>query len=207
MILAAFLAATAFSSANDYSPLVPGTKWTYENDSSLQFVEEIGQPVDIGKNQTAFPKVRKIAGKSGGAELYRTEGDTLFLVGGIDNSVKPPASPITLLNEPQPVLRVAEGKAQWKYVGELTTGMGPILVRVQGDSHKGPRKNVLGRDVDTLIVHVESQIGNDRGRVVIKTDAIYGKGIGLVELNEATKAQGETVKKVLKLVKFEPPQG
>ena len=201
------IAAAAFlsSSVQDYYPMEAGTRWTFEDGNGLQLVEEIGEAVDIGKGQMAIPKVRKVSGRSGSAELYRVDGDTLRLVGFLEKAS--PQDTVTLLKEPQPILRVADGKAEWQYVGEIPTGLGPVLVQVRGDSKKGPKRRVLDREVETLLVHVSSRIGNDRSRVEVKSDAVYAKGIGLVEMNEVTKAEGQTVKKMLKLVKFETQQG
>jgi hypothetical protein len=198
-------AAVLLSPVQDYCPMEAGTRWTFEDGNGLQLVEEIGEAVDIGKGQMAIPKVRKVSGRSGSAELYRVDGDTLRLVGFLEKAS--PQDTVTLLKEAQSILRVADGKAEWQYVGEIPTGLGPVLVQVHGESKKGPKRKVLDREVETLLVHVSSRIGNDRSRVEVKSDAVYAKGIGLVEMNEVTKAEGQTVKKMLKLVKFEKQQG
>jgi len=208
MILSVVIAAAALASQlEDFCPMVPGTRWTYEDANGLQVVDEIGKPVDIGKGQTAIPKTTSISGRSPGAELYRVDNDTLLLVGYIDKNARPPAPGLNLLPEPQPIVRLSNAKADWQYLGEVPTGLGPVLLQVRGYSNKGPKKKVLDREVETMAVQVISRIGNDAQRVEIRQDVIYGKGIGMVEMTEATKAQGQTVKKMLKLVKFEPPQG
>jgi hypothetical protein len=206
MILTALVAAILMSSSvEDYFPLVPGTRWTYQDDDGREMTQEIGQPIDIGKGIMATPRTTSAAGESGNAELYRTDGDNLLLVGFYDKRSK--LSPLTLINPTQIVFRAGSSKVEWKYTSELPTGLGPVLVQVHGDSTKGPRRKVVDRDVETLIVHVVSQIGNEKPGVEVRQDVVYGKGIGMIEVTETRKAQGETVKKVLKLVKFEPSQG
>jgi len=206
MILTALLAASAFASTiEDFSPMIPGTKWTYEDGNGLQLVEQLREPIDIGKGVMAYPKSSSASRNASAAELYRIQDNTLEMVGYLDKSKK--ESPINLFSPPQPVLRVASGKAEWQYSTELPTTQGPVLQLVHADSNHGPKRKILDREVETLIVHVFSQIGNDKEGVQIRQDAVYGKGIGLVEMTEATKAGGRTVKRVLKLVKFEPPQG
>lgn len=209
MFLIVFAAATALATpVEDFYPLVPGTRLTYEDANGLQMVDEIGKPVDIGKEVMATPKTSSVSGRSSGSELYRIDGDTLLLVGYIDKTARPPAPELNVLSQPQPILRVAKtGKAEWQHLGEISTGLGPVLLRVRGDSSRGPKRKILDREVETLNVHVVSIIGNDAQAVEVRQDVVYGKGIGMVEMTEATKAAGKTVKKVLKLVKFEPPEG
>jgi len=205
MILPALFAATLLTSQiDDFFPLNPGTKWTYEDGSGLQMSEEVGEPIDIGKGVMAFPKYSSTTRNRTAAALYRTEENSAELVGFIDKSRK---EPLSLFAPPQPILRVASGRADWQFSTEIPSSQGPVLQLVKGDSNKGSKRKVLDREVDTLVVHVFTQIGNDLNGVRIQQDAIYGKGIGLIEMTEATKAQGQTVKKVLKLVKFESAQG
>lgn len=206
MILSALIfAATIASPIEDYCPMAPGTKWTYEDANGIQMVDEVGEPVDIGKHQTAIPKTSSVSGRSSGAELYQIQEDTLYLVGFIDKSKSKPE--MNILAQAQPILRAGNGRSEWQYAGEMPTGLGPVLLQVRGDSNKGPKRKLLNREVETLVVHVVSRIGNDKQAVEVRQDVVYGKGIGMIQMSEATKAQGQTVKKMLKLVKFEPPQG
>jgi len=201
MILIALAAACAAASPiDDYFPLIPGTRLTYVDGNGLQMVEEVGKPVELPRNETATPKSFSVSGRSSGSELFRNENDTAYYVGYSDGKGKH-------LSEPQPRLRVGSGKMEWQYVSDVPSELGPVSCRVRGDSSKGPRRKVLDREIETLIVHVTSQLGSDAQRVEVRDDVIYGKGIGMIEMTEATKAQGQTVKKVLKLVKFEPPEG
>jgi len=205
MILSALVVAAALTSpVEDYFPLTPGTKWTYEDANGLQTIDEVGKPMDVGKGVMATPKLSTTSGHSAGSELYRVDADMIILVGHFNAAAR---QPLTLMDLPQPVLKVDNGKAEWQYQGELATSLGPVLLQVNGDSSKGPKRKILDSEVDTLNVHVVSRIGNDAQRIEVRDDAVYGKGIGLCELTEVTKAQGQTVKKVLKLVKFEPHQG
>jgi hypothetical protein len=80
-------------------------------------------------------------------------------------------------------------------------------VTVVGTAKPGSKRSWDGHDVDTIQVHVEAKVGEGKGGYDVRQDMVYGKGIGLLETTEATKIQGKTVKKVLKLIKFEPPQG
>src|SRR5690349_5793883 len=123
MILTAILATLVLAApVQDYFPLTPGTKWTYEDENGLQMMEEVGKPMDRGNNRTATPISQSAAGPSLGAHLYGVDGDSVLLYGTIDTSQ--PKKDIAFLREPEPVLRVTATKADWQYVGELPTGAG-----------------------------------------------------------------------------------
>ncbi|HVT13373.1 MAG TPA: hypothetical protein VHE55_13990 [Fimbriimonadaceae bacterium] len=207
MILTAMIAAVALTSpVEDYFPLAEGTKWTYQDENGLQLIQQAGKQIDIGKGKMATPVSQSASGQSLGSNLYAIDGDTAFLYGMIDPGKA--QKDMNLLREPEPVLKVAEGKAEWQYIGELATGAGPVLVQIHSDSNKGPKRKIFDHEVETIVVHAFTRYGNDpKVGVEVRQDMIYAKGIGMVETTEATKAQGKTVKKMLKLVKFEPPQG
>ena len=205
MILTLLIAAsTMVQPVDDFFPLVPGIKWTYEDGNGVQLIEEVGEPIDLGKGRMVTPKTDSISGRDLGTALFHSEGDTVYLIGSIDLKAKKPEP--NLLGESQPVLKMGSGKAEWTYLGSVPTSNGPSSLHVQGNSSKGPRRKFLDRDVDTLNVHVVSKFGNS-GQAIETQDAVYAKGLGLVEMINVTKAMGQSVKKVLKLVKFEPPQG
>ncbi len=206
MITCAIIAFTlAASPVEDYFPLIPGTKWTYEDANGLQMVQEVGQPIEIGKGQSVTPIVMSSGGRTFGSNLYGLDGDTMKLFGVINGEAKAQANMFKL---PEPILRVGSTKMEWQYLGELPTEQGPVLVQVRADSNKGPRRAVLGREAESITVHAFIRYGNEAANgVEVHQAMVYAKGIGMIETTEATKALGQTVKKVLKLVKFEPPQG
>jgi len=205
MILTAIAVFAAMSSpVDDFFPMVPGTKWTYEDGNGLESVDKVGTPVDIGKGAMATPIESDSSGESSGSLLYRIVGDTLMLVGYISKSTNPP---LTVMDQPRPVMKVDSGKANWQYVGDLPTSLGPVSMHQEGETtHVGKRK-ILDREVDAIKVHVTSKIGDGTQVVQIVDDAVYGKGIGLIEMMTTRKANGQSVKVMKKLVKFEPPQG
>lgn len=216
MILATLLAVAAFSSAaEDFYPMAPGAKWTYEDQDGHVIVDQLGAAISIDE-VPAFPMTRSIDGRAATPSLYRFEGDSLMLVGTVqkvkarvegfkDEQWKTEIVPI----KPSQVIFKAggTGKSQWKYVNEVTTSLGPVLQQSQGDSSRGPKRKFDGRDVDTLVVHVYSRVGNEKNGIDIRDDVVYGKGIGMLEWSRVQKAEGDSVKTVQKLVKYEPPQG
>jgi hypothetical protein len=205
MILATLVGfAVSISPVGDYFPLVPGTKWTYEDADGRQLVQEVGRPVDIGHDQTATPIKKSASGRDLGTDVMRIDGDTVQLVGYIDKTKDPQ---LNLFPDPQPLLRISSGKAEWRYTDQVFTENGPMPVQIVCDSNKGPKRKVLDRDVETVVAHSILRFGIGRSAREVRRDMVYGKGIGMVEATEATKIEGKTVKKMLKLVKFEPAEG
>jgi hypothetical protein len=205
MILATLLAITAFApaSAAEFFPLAPGTRWTYQDENGVESVDEAGDDFELNKKLTGTPVTTTTAGRNGGVMFYRLDADSLQLL-GYANTLTDKSQ--TVLGEPQPIFRIGAPKSDWKYIGEVSTQMGPVLLQATGNSTRGGRMKVLSQDVETLRTHIVTRIGNDKNGVEITQDVVYGKGIGMAEMMTATKAQGKTVKSVLKLVKFEPPK-
>lgn len=204
MVITALLAAAAIASpAEEFFPLNVGARWTYEDQEGRQLVQTIEAPMDLENGTSAIPRVSSAGGRKMGTELFRIDGDTVQLVGFVDSSKKPP---INLFPDPQPILRITSGKAEWTYTDQVFGENGPIAVQIKSDSNRGPKRKVLDREVETVVVHTLIKYGNGARSLEVRRNMVYGKGIGMVETNEATKIQGKTVKKVLKLIKFEPGQ-
>jgi hypothetical protein len=204
MVVATLLGLSMLSPVGDYFPLVPGTKWTYEDADGRQLVQVAGEPVDIGHDLTGTPIKKSASGRNFGIDVMRIDGDTVQLVGSIDKSKE---TPLDVFPDPQPLLRISNGKCEWRYTDQIFTENGPIGVQIVCDSNKGPKRKVLDREVETVTAHSVLRFGSGQFAREVRRDMIYGKGIGMVETTEATKIQGKTVKKVLKLVKFEPAEG
>lgn len=203
MILTAVaLAVILAGPADDYFPLKPGTKWTYEDENGVRSVDEAQKPLALTGKLTATPVTTTVAGRDSGAMFYLTDPNVLYLVGFGPNAVD--VKNVTLLTQPQPIFHVGAPKATWTFDGEMPGPMGPVLIRIKGSSESGKKLTVLGKEVETLSLHTHSRIGNDKRPVEIDQDATYGKGIGLIELKTVTKASGKTASKSLKLIKFEP---
>lgn len=202
ILLAVALQATPVA---DYFPMKPGTKWTYEDQDGAQMLEEVEPVMDLGNGKQAVPKTQTASGHYLGTTLYRIEGDTVQVVGYVDKTKT--EGNLNVLTVPHAVLRVLAGKAEWSYVDQVFSVNGPVAIKVQGTSRPGSKRKWNEQEVDTIQVHVDSHVGEGKGGYDVRQDMVYGKGIGLLETTEATKIQGKTVKKVLKLLKFEPPKG
>lgn len=204
MLLSAVLAVTMLSQApavEDYFPLKTGMKWTYEDQDGRQLIQEVGEPIELDGGSTVLPRNKTVGGRNLGAELFRTDGESVMLIGFYNSTKKPP---VDLLGSPQTILRVGNPRAEWSYTDQTFGANGPIAVQVKSNSNKGGARKFQDESVETVIVHTTIRYGGKNG-FEQRQDMVFGKGVGLLEANEATKIQGKTVKKVLKLIKFEQP--
>src|SRR5579871_705817 len=156
MVFAACLALAFSGTIVDYFPLAAGTKWTYEDPNGAQNEVVVGETIDLGKGKSAIEETSTATGRT--ASLFQIGGDTAYVVGTLDTMDKK-SSP-NLLGEPHPILKIGASKATWTYLGELATGLGPVALTVKGESSPGPRRKVLGHEIETYDVHVISRIGS-----------------------------------------------
>ncbi len=203
MSLAVLVAAVFFVPVDDYFPLQAGTRWTYEDESKALSVDTAHKPIDLGDGKTAVPIETTMGGRPAGIVLYQNLIGTVCIV-GFQNKLGAKAD---LLESSRPVLMVKEGKATWDYYGQVPSPLGPIPLNIKGSSQPGPKKTLLGMTVDTVSVEMISRVGVGSDAYEIRQSVLYGKGIGMIEMAEATKAGRNSVKRTLRLVKFEPSQG
>ena len=184
--------------AGDYFPLIPGTKWTYREESAFMlgdYIDEVKESVEIG-GQKCFAVETSLEKKLLETVYYSEVGDTIFIV------AYDPKKP---LEAPRPLFKAGTSKTKWEYTG-FTPFMGqPIPIRVKGESiPKGIRK-VLDREAECIEVRLEAQLGTDKEKFMIsKQTAIYAKGIGLVEMQEKATVARNTEERKLRLVEFTP---
>lgn len=197
ILLAALLAAR--SPAEAYFPLMEGAKWTYKSEAgglAATQIDVAGKPVEVG-GSPATPIVTTVNGRTVGTSYYRVEGDTVFLV------AEDPKKPLA---DPQPVLRVSEGKATWTFSGPTSLMGAAASLDLKGESfHRGER-TVLDAKRTVLDVKLEMRIStNEALNIVGKQLSTYAKGVGLIELHSEQTVGKTKSKSSLRLVKFEPP--
>lgn len=196
--LAVSLYSPSTAGAADYFPLVPGTKWTYREESAFMpgdYIDEVKEPVEIG-GQKCYPVETRLDKKILETVYYAEAGDTLFIV------AYDPKKP---LEAPRPLFKAGPTKLKWEYTGTTPFMNQPIPIRVKGESvSKGIRK-VLDREVECLEVRLDAQLGTEKEKFLIsKQTAIYAKGIGLVEMQEKATVARNTEERKLRLVEFTP---
>ena len=198
LCLAVSLLSPSDAGAGEYFPLVPGTKWTYREESAFMpgdYIDEVKEPVEIG-GQKCFPVETRLDKKVLETVYYAESGDTIFIV------AYDPKKP---LESPRPLFKAGASKMKWDYTGTTPFMSNPIPIRVKGESvSKGIRK-VLDREAECIEVRLEAQLGTEKEKFLIsKQTAIYAKGIGLVEMQEKATVARNTEERKLRLVEFTP---
>lgn len=183
----------------DYFPLVPGTRWTYEERSgriAATSRDEVLEPVDVG-GRPAFPIRTTVEGRVVDTRYYRIEGDQVVIVA---------FDPKAPLEVPQPVLRVGSGRTQWAFAGRIPFMGGPVPLELSGTSVPRGRRKVLGEDREVIEVSIDANFENDANtRLISRQTAIYAKGVGLVEMTERRTISRTTTETRYRLIRFEPP--
>jgi hypothetical protein len=199
MILAALAATLLSASASEaaaFFPLVPGTKWHYEEigGGARIYVDEVGAAVEVD-GRPAFPVVSS-QGAQKESVFYRVESDSVNIVAYEQKDPLP---------SPRPVLKVGSGRTRWTYVGETPLFRSPVVLRMTGESNRRGTREVLGQRVDVLEVKLDAKMEADAGTTIeVVQVAIYGRGIGLIEMTETGKVGANSSRRTLKLIKFEP---
>lgn len=203
MITLLIAATLASSTAAEFFPLAPGTRWHYEERvarMATMHVDEVLAPVEI-EGRTATPIASSLNGHVYETLYYRVEGDTVFLVA---------YEPKKLLEMPIPILKVGSGRLKWEYVGQTELANEPANLSMKCESSpKGERTvlDLVGRR-ETIELKVDAAVGGSAATgIQNKQTAVYAKGIGLVEMHGEGKVGPTTTKFERKLVKFEPGKG
>lgn len=197
MITLLLAVAIAAPSAADYFPLVPGTKWHYEERVGRGVtihLDEVLEPVEVGGHM-ATPIASSLNGHVYDTVYYRIVDDTVMLVAY--DAKKP-------LELPVPILKVGDGRVKWEHVGETELANEPAALSMKCESAPKGEREVLGRRVPVVELKVDASVGgSDMTGIRNRQTAIYGKGIGLIEIKGEGTVGPRTTKFERKLVKME----
>lgn len=187
------------SLAAEFFPLVPGTKWVYQEEGRFlanTYVDEVLEPVEI-KGERAYPIAQSREGKVIDTTYYRVFGEGVYIVAyKADQPLDPPRL----------VLKVGERRETWEYVGLTPFLNDPIPLKMKGESNLKGRRKVLGRDLECVEVKFEAQQGRTTADLVVsRQTCLYAKGIGLVEMTGKTTIDRSTETLKLKLLEYKPP--
>ncbi|MBI1756265.1 MAG: hypothetical protein HYR64_04060 [Fimbriimonas ginsengisoli] len=186
---------------NPFFPLVEGTRLVYDDTvrPGAWVTNEVGKSETV-RGKPASPIRSTSQGQDLGAVFYRTEGDSVLIVGH---------GAATPYPQPWPLFRLPEGKreATWSYEGDMPVFGEPMAMQLSGKAVLGGRRKVLDRDVDVLLVEID--ITASSGEVVVKNhqSCMYAREIGLVEMKEVARVAGQPREHTIKLVRIETPGG
>jgi len=175
----------------DFFPLVPGSKYVYQ-ESGSRSEDIVGEPIDI--NGTMAYPVKTMIGKQVVSETYYAVDAQAARIVAF-NPKKP-------LPSPQPVFQISPRNWTWEgstyWLGE------PAPVVIKGSSSLKGKKKVLDQDVEILEVKSDARIGGDKGPAILVTQVVtYAKGIGMVEMKIESKIAKRTTTSKLSLVSYQ----
>jgi len=195
LIAATFIADNA--TANDFFPLAPGSRRMYEEkltgEAPKMNYDEVHAEVDV----KGVPAVR-VATVEDGKEItntyYKVDKSSAWIIG---NDIEHP------LPKPMPILQFGDKPMKWSYEGPSDDSKLPEPITLTGESRILPDRMVLGKKVSILEVKLTSAMGGGSAQERVEQVALYGKGIGLVQLTSKTMVGKRKVSNELKLIQVE----
>ena len=195
-LLAATLFAGQAATAAEFFPLKAGVRLVYA-EKSLQTAEttdRVGEPVEIAGVMTT-PVETFQNGLLVNRTYYRVNA------AGVDIIATSKEAP---LPQPVPILRLpVDKKATWSFFGPLNADKQAEPVQMSGESQLKGEREVLGQRVPVLEVRTKAAVGGGRAQEESEQIALYGKGIGLIELTSITKIGKRKATSTLKLLRIE----
>lgn len=183
----------ANSEVSEYFPLQAGTVWTYETKMGKQKSTAIGRVETEAtvNNEKATPVALYVDGKRVNVAYYKTTQSSVFML-AVD-----PSHP---LNVPKEVLRLGNGD-KWTWDGPE----GDAVVHLEAHTAPGGSKSVLNRKVDTIKIEFDGTMTVEKTGVMLKMhqSAIYGKGIGLIQMDQEWTYDRDKLSQSMKITKFE----
>ncbi|MBX3112178.1 MAG: hypothetical protein KF857_09230 [Fimbriimonadaceae bacterium] len=178
-----------------YFPTVPGTTWTYSEKTGRSqevFTDKVGKPTKLLDKEVA-PFTTVSHGRTSEPTFYLVEGDTVFVIfksyikKEVDDQVVREATTYQY-----PVLKVDDKRTTWEFAGKTEFMKTVADMVLKGTSRPIGKRKVLGKDVDCVEVTLDVIYGA-AGEPPIKSvqRSVYGKGIGLVEMEQTTTVNKE----------------
>ena len=187
----------AESLASDFFNLTPGIKRTYVEkgvDGETTTIDEVLAPIKSGDDVVVPVTTTTLAGRPMGSSYYRASKSGVYLIA---NQIDRP------FNQPVPMLELNKDRGSWKVMLQLGKDERLEVYRIQGEARVLGTRDVLGKRVEVCEVKTTVEIGG--GAAVERTtqNAIYAKGIGLVEMTSVAMLGKQKAERTLKLIKIE----
>lgn len=188
-------------SAADFFPMQQGMKWEYETtgDGSGYYKQSVGGAIDVEGTMMA-PINIIIRNKVVQTIFYQVSPGGVHVLG---------TDPKSFLDKPQPVFMFDQKGTKWSFDGPSPyEDDSAARMRISGTSRIVGQRTYLGEKRECLEVKTETKIGlSEATSTVIKQSYIYAKGLGMAEFDEVITRSKSTIKRQVKLIKFEAAQG
>ncbi len=183
--------------ARDFMPLAVGTRWTYREtgEQTLDYVYEAEQTKTVG-GAAATPIVIRYQGNPLSTTYYVEDDESVGIVAEDDLS--------NIYSPPRPLFKVGSGVSQWNYTGSVPFEAGTAPITVTGSSRLAGKKTILGKEVDTLEVTLDMTMTPPKKKPISQHQvAIYGTGVGLIEMTMTATLNGQKHLQHLDLIKMD----
>lgn len=174
--------------AADYFFLTSGVSRQYTTTigkSTTVTVDVVGAPALIGEAEM-IPVATKLQGVEAQKFFYQIKEGDVYIVADWDKK---------RIDPPIPVLKIAEGGTAWSWAG----GDG---LSFEYSSKKGKMRNVFGKELPTIEFKASGSEGEDELARKVEQNAIYAKGVGMIEMTEITTTKKSKMTRVVKLTKI-----
>jgi len=200
-MLAALLLALAQDpvTAGDYFPTVAGTTYVYSQQAkeTTSLTWTIKAPTEIDSWQVIPIQTMADSAVVPTTLYYRvaSAGVSMFALGSDGHRA----------SDPQPFFELGNASGDWTFSGAVSAGDEPTSITIIGKTKRGKPTKALGRTVDTIIVTRDSVLGNLDSALRVHQVLIFGKGVGLIEMNETSQIGKRKQSSILKLVEIRSP--
>lgn len=191
-----FASHTGLEGIAEYFPVVPGSSWVYQEESStlkVQVEETVADPVEINGAQ-AYPIIVTRQGREIDRAYYQVGASEVNIV-AFDEK-KP-------LLSPYPIIKSPDVSERWDHKGETMMLGGLADMKMTGRAKFAGEETFAGEKIKTLEVRVEATILEEFGTPIQSTQvAVYGKGVGLLRMESTTKHKRTTERSSRKLIAY-----
>lgn len=184
--------------ASRFFPLVPGSKWTYdENLNGIQrtTTEVVDGPLRVGPNADVFSIASSAPGERSEFAFFRINGPEVYTVA---------YDPKVPLDPPIRILTVAN-KGSWSGSSKVKFERANGTLSYKASVRKENPRQVLGTTREVLLVEMTSKIALEGvGTIETIQKSWYAEGIGLIESDRTADLDGFKSRTVRKLLTYSP---
>lgn len=176
---------------NDYFPINPGVSMTYSDtaDQDAELVSVMRDQTEVG-GVKVWPVESLRNGRSVGITYYSIDSEAVKIAS---------FSKTSLLTQPRPVFLKTTGDSRWTYEGFTTFRVNPAALKMKGFSHPGKPMKRGTKSFDTLEVTLDATIGVGPGSFTTRQVVVFGKGIGMVRMDETAFVDGRKLSHTVSL--------
>jgi hypothetical protein len=161
---------------------------TDKGGSVLDTVDVVGTE-EIISNQSVFPISTMVGPREAIKVYYAALDDGVYQFADYDRNK---------FATPRAVLKAGDAEIKWDW--RVNDSGFPL--KMSYVSKPGKTRNVFGKDLPTLEMHCVGDYGDDDLAVHMEQDAIFAKGVGMIEMTEKSNTKKSKSSRQIKLTKI-----